>query len=137
MPDPWEYILALDEELLQGGVVVSEWSACLVRDADTCFAAGAYVAAVITGMAAVEAHLRYERGDGHSAFHLIDDAEHLTLQEKSELPALRRYRNRWVHVREPWDDEALLDCPPKEESMDMAKRALRAMRVVLYALPAV
>jgi len=35
-----EYILQLDDELLVGGVILSEWSACLVRDADEAFVQG-------------------------------------------------------------------------------------------------
>jgi hypothetical protein len=59
----WQLITDLDEGLLKEGVTLSEWSAFLVRDADTAFASGADLAAILTALAAVESHLKYEWGD--------------------------------------------------------------------------
>lgn len=39
--DKWDYINKLDEELLKGGVALSEWSVFLVQDTDIAFASGA------------------------------------------------------------------------------------------------
>ncbi len=42
----WAFLVALDEELLKGGVVLSEWCSFIVREADTAFANGAHLGRV-------------------------------------------------------------------------------------------
>jgi len=44
--EKWNYIVELDDKLLTGGVMHSEWSSIMVREADTAFANGAHLAAV-------------------------------------------------------------------------------------------
>ncbi len=39
----WALLIALDDELLRGGVILSEWCAFIVREADTAFANGAHL----------------------------------------------------------------------------------------------
>jgi len=58
--DRWKFIIELDEELLKGGVMLSEWCSFIVREADTTFASGSFLAAIITAMAAIETYLRSE-----------------------------------------------------------------------------
>ena len=63
--DKWQYLVDLDERLLLGGVILSEWAAFLIRDADTAFVGGAHLASIITGLAGVETHLRGEGGSSN------------------------------------------------------------------------
>jgi hypothetical protein len=35
--EKWEFILALDDELLKGGVILPEWCSVIVREADVAF----------------------------------------------------------------------------------------------------
>ena len=39
----WAHLVALDDELLKGGVIHSEWCTFIVRDADTAFAGGVLI----------------------------------------------------------------------------------------------
>lgn len=46
----WEMLIALDEELLKGGVVLSEWCSFIVREADMAFVNGAHLASILTAV---------------------------------------------------------------------------------------
>ena len=58
--EKWTHLAKLEDELLLGGVILSEWTTFLVRDADTAFCAGANLSAILSAQAAMDAHLRYE-----------------------------------------------------------------------------
>ena len=135
--EKWAYLVELDDTLLQGGVILSEWATFLVKDADLAFVSGAHLASIITGLAGVETHLRSEGGS--SKQRLVDLIEQSDLDEdlKQELQILRKYRNKWVHVAEPWKDGALLDSPEKHgaELEEMAKRCAVALRRTFYTNP--
>lgn len=135
--DKWQYLLALDEQLLKGGVILSEWAAFLIRDADIAFVGGAYLASIITGLAGVETYLRGESGEYKQRFvELIDESE-LETDLKQELHALRKYRNKWVHVADPINDTSLLESPNRyeEELEEMARRCAVALRRTIYTNP--
>ena len=135
--EKWAYLVELDETLLQGGVVLSEWATFLVKDADLAFVGGAHLAGIITGLAGVETHLRGE--EGSSKRRLVELIAESDLEEdlKQELQILRKYRNKWVHVAEPWEDDALLDSPEEHEAEleEMAKRCAVALRRTIYTNP--
>jgi hypothetical protein len=112
----WEFINALDEEYLKGGVILSEWCTFIVRSADEAFVAGAFLASILTAVASIETHLRSECGhNARRTFSQLIDACGLAQTMIEELHTLRRYRNRWVHVNDPWDDSSLIDEPEKHE----------------------
>ena len=52
--EKWEYLVELDERLLQGGVILSEWATFLIKSADISFVSGAHLASIITGLAGIE-----------------------------------------------------------------------------------
>lgn len=128
-------MVALDDELLKGGVVLSEWCAFIVRDADTAFASGAHLAAILTSVSGIETYLRSEHSKTgrERLVELIDTAE-IEASLKADLHALRKYRNRWVHVDRPWEDDALLEHPEAvdDELEEMAFFAVRALRRTIY-----
>ena len=62
----WDYLLKLDEELLVGGVILSEWCSMIVREADTAYARGAHLASILTAVSGIETYLRSESGGGRS-----------------------------------------------------------------------
>lgn len=135
--EKWEYLIQLDETLLQGGVILSEWATYLIKSADLAFVGGAHLASIITGLAGVETHLR---GEGESSKkRLVDLIEQSDLEEelKQELQILRKYRNKWVHVADPWDDDDLLESPDQHEAEleEMAKRCAVALRRTIYTNP--
>ena len=135
--EKWEYLCALDETLLQGGVILSEWATYLVKSADLAFVGGAHLASIITSLAGVETHLRGEGGS--SKERLVDLIKQSDLEEdlKQELQNLRKYRNKWVHVADPWDDDHLLESPEQHEAEleEMAKRCAVALRRTIYTNP--
>jgi hypothetical protein len=131
----WEYLIALDEELLKGGVILSEWCSFIVREADVAFANGAHLASILTAVAGIEAYLRSEHSQAakERLVALINQSS-LDSDLKTDLHALRKYRNRWVHVDDPWDAGSLLERPEETEREleEMALLATRALRRTIY-----
>ena len=132
-----EYILELDDELLRGGVILSEWSTFLIRDADTAFCNGAYLATILNVVAGIESHLRFEyqsKKEKHLGLYELIKNSPIDDGLKKEIHNLRRYRNQWVHVNEPQDDHKLLDNPSQieKEIETVATKAIRILRQVIY-----
>ncbi len=133
-----EYINKLDEELLIGGVMLSEWSTFLIRDTDTAFCSGASLAAILVSQAAIESHLRFEYSDaqktGNVGFYNLIENSPIPDELKSNLHKLRKYRNKWIHVNDPHEDDDLLSKPEYYESEleVMAKFAVKVLREVIY-----
>ncbi len=125
----WAFLLALDDEYLLGGVMLSEWTTFLVRDVDTAFCNHANLTAILAAQSAIECHLRY----GYSSFHAGNRLGFYELIEQSPLEAslkadmhkLRRFRNTWVHVNDQQDDQQLLSDP---KSTRMRSRRWRYSR---------
>ncbi len=130
--------MRLDEELLLGGVILSEWSTFLIKDADEAYCNRANLAAILVAQAAIESHLRYEYLDdiAKNKFGFYDLIEQSTLQLelKVDLHNLRKYRNKWVHVNDPREDSDLLNRPEyyEAELEQFAALAIKAMRQVIY-----
>lgn len=135
--EKWQYLVDLDERLLKGGVMLSEWATFLIKDADLAFVSGANLASIITGLAGAETHLRGECGEKNQRFVDLIDQSNLEEDLKRELHILRRYRNRWVHVADPWEDASLLEFPDKHEAEleEMARRCAIVLRRTIYANP--
>ena len=131
----WSHLAALDDELLKGGVILSEWCSLIVREADTAFANGAHLASILTAVSGIETYLRSEHSvtGKERLVELISQSE-IEADLKADLHALRKYRNRWVHVDSPWEDENLLEHPEvvEGELEEMAFFAARALRRTIY-----
>ena len=131
----WALLVALDDELLGGGVILSEWCAFIVREADTAFANGAHLASILTAVSAIETYLRSEHAaTGKERLVELIDRSSIDTGLKGDLHALRKYRNRWVHVDDPWNDAKLLEQPEikERELEDMALFAARVLRRTIY-----
>jgi hypothetical protein len=106
----WTFITALDDELLKGGVILSEWCSFIVRETDIAFAAGAHLAAIVTAMAGIETYLRSEYGaDQRMSLYALIEHSPVVETLKGDIHALRKFRNRWVHVPDPQDDQDVLE----------------------------
>ncbi len=131
----WSYLLKLDDELLKGGVFLSEWCSFIVREADIAFAKGAHLGAILTAVSGIETHLRaeYAAGPKERFVELIDRAA-ITSKLRTDLHKLRMYRNKWVHVSDPWEDQEVLAEPERyeRELEDMALFSARLLREVIY-----
>jgi hypothetical protein len=133
--DRWDLLNALDDELLKGGVVLSEWCSHIVREADLAFVGRAHLAAILTALAGVETYLRSEYAvTGKERLVELISLSAIPRQLKEDLHRLRTYRNKWVHVDEPWNDAALLEGPEnaERELEEMALFAARALRQTIY-----
>ena len=134
----WDFLVQLDEELLKGGVILSEWCGFIVREADTAFAKGAHLASILMAVSGIETYLRseYSQECKQKLYELIEQSP-IDSELKDDLHKLRKYRNKWVHVDEPWDDEELLDAPEKyeQELEEMAMFAARVLRRTIYENP--
>lgn len=131
----WAHLVALDEELLRGGVILSEWCAFIVREADTAFVKGAHLASILTAVSGIETYLRaeYRETGKEGLFELIEKAP-IDSKLKIDLHKLRKYRNKWVHVEEPWDNDLVLESPEMLDSEieEIAFFAARLLRRTIY-----
>lgn len=134
----WAQLTALDEELIKGGVILSEWCSFIVREADTAFANGAHLASILTAVSGIETYLRseYSKTGKERLAELINQAA-IDGGLKNDLHTLRKYRNKWVHVDDPWDDADLLERPEETEHEleQMAFFAAHALRKTIYENP--
>lgn len=91
----WDHLVALDEELLKDGVILSEWCSFIVRETDLAFVSGAHLASILTSVSAIETYLRSEYGE-KSRTRLIDLIEKASLNSAltKDLHTLRQYRNK-------------------------------------------
>lgn len=53
-----QYLNSLDDELLQGGFILSEWCIFIVRQCDIAFVHGANLACILTAVSGIETYLR-------------------------------------------------------------------------------
>ncbi|WP_046567200.1 hypothetical protein [Paraburkholderia fungorum] len=131
----WSHLTDLDEELLKGGVILSEWCSFIVREADTAFVYGTHLAAILTIVSGIETYLRSEY-EVRGRERLVDLIEHSPISDdlKADLHRLRKYRNRWVHVDDPRCDGNLIEKPEKmtRELEHMAVFAARILRKTIY-----
>lgn len=137
--EKWDYILKLDEQLLKGDVILSEWTNFLAKDAEIAFCCGANLSSILACQAAIESHLRYDyfeinESKGWGFFLLIENSS-LDIDLKTELHELRKFRNKWVHVANPTDDAELLERPEyhEEELQKLAGKAVAMMLKTLYS----
>jgi hypothetical protein len=93
------------------------------------------LAAVLTAVAGIETYLRSEYAvtGKERLVDLISDAP-IPEDLKSDLHRLRKYRNKWVHVDDPWNDGQLLERPAdtEQELEEMALFAVRSLRRSIY-----
>lgn len=131
----WSHLVALDDELLKGGVILSEWCSFIVREADIAFAEGANLASILTAVSGIETYLRSEHAETGKE-RLVDLIGRASIDAslKADLNALRKYRNKWVHVDDPWNDSSLLERSEdtEDELERMALFAARALRRTIY-----
>lgn len=131
----WDHLIALDEALLKGGVILSEWCSFIVREADTAFTGGAHLASILVAVSGVETYLRSEYSTGkRERLATLIDSSPIDPLLKQDLHTLRKYRNKWVHVDDPWNNSELLEKPEETENEleDMAFFAARALRRTIY-----
>jgi hypothetical protein len=128
-------LIALDEELLKGAVILSDWCTFIIQEADTAFINGANLASILTAVAGIETHLRAENLHlKHERLVTLIDNSGFDEDLKQELHALRRYRNRWVHIDEPWEEDSLLGSAENAqvELERMAIVAAKSLRRTIY-----
>ena len=94
------------------------------------------VSAILSAQSAIECHLRYEYAEsgGRLGFYELIEQAPLQPELKADLHRLRHFRNRWVHINDPHDDDCLLSRPEVHEAEieQMAASTMRLLRRVLY-----
>ncbi|MBD2717997.1 hypothetical protein [Synechococcus sp. FACHB-909] len=136
--DRWAQLVGLDEELLKGGVILSEWCSFIVQEADVAFADGADLAWIHTTVSGIETYLRSERSEtGKERLIELTNRASIDAGLADDFHVLRIYRNKWIHVDEPWSDSNLLERPEQtEQELEcMALFAVRALRRTIYQNP--
>lgn len=129
------HITQLNERMLRGQVFLSEWCAFIVKETDTAFVRGVFLAAILTAVAGIETYLRaeYRANERKGLNDLIDEAS-IDDDLRRDLHSLRRYRNTWVHVNDPWNDDRLIQSPEelRNELERTALFAVTTLRRVIY-----
>jgi len=131
----WEQLVLLDEKYLEGGIILSEWCSFLCRDTELAYASGAFLSTIITAVAGIEAYLRseYKHDEKHtSLFKLIKESP-IEPKLKEDIQVLRKYRNKWVHIDNPWEDEILLE-KAEDYEKQIEEMALFAIDVLLRTI---
>lgn len=131
----WKILTSLDEELLRGGVMLSEWCSFIVKEADIAFVGGAHLATILTSVSGIETFLRAEISTtGKKQLVELINCSTFNEELKNDLHKLRKYRNKWVHVDAPWDDDVILKNPNEfdKELESMAFFAIRTLRRTIY-----
>lgn len=134
----WNYLVALDDELLKGGAIINVKASTLVQNADIAYCSGAPVAAIVLAVAAMESHMRSEYGLASArGFKDVIDASNFDDVTRKALHALRIERNHWVHARDEGEADNWLnnDIAGAERLEPVARDAVRLLRVVLYENP--
>src|SRR5436190_21215290 len=132
------YLFNLDEDLLKGSDMFSAWCHFLILEADTAFIRRAHLAAIVTAMAGMEAQLRFDHSEprDHLSLAQLIDKSAIPDDLKKEIHELRRFRNKWVHVSDPWDESLLehIEHPEtfQSEIEPWALRAVTALRRAFY-----
>ena len=127
----WDFINQLGEDFIKGGVMLSKWFTLLIRDADVAFTTGANLAALLTALAGIESHLKYEYSEKKRECHIVMiDKAPIDEGLRLNLHRLRIYRNTWVHVDDPSDDETFLPelWKHEREFEGMAILAIKSLR---------
>jgi hypothetical protein len=129
------FVLSLEDELLKGGVMLPEWTTRISQEAIESFVGGRHLACLLTGMAAIETQLRSDHGGSQTRLQDLVKESGFPNALKESLHSLRRYRNRWVHVSDPWDDQVLLGKSDavEEELFQMSKLCVELMMRVLFS----
>lgn len=131
----WNHLIAIDDEMLKGCVILSEWYTFIVRDVDTAFVAGAHIACIVLSTSGIETYLRseYTSRNRQPLVALIDGSP-IKADLKTEIHTLRKFRNKWVHINDPWTDHQLLDKLEaiEDELEQMAFFAVRTLRKTIY-----
>ena len=135
-----EYLLSLEDKFLQGGVILSEWCNFIVIEASNAFIAGANLAAILTSTAGIETYLRAEYSSKkEERFYFLIENSMLKEELKNKLHKLRKYRNQWTHIKDPWDDDSLLEYPDKvnKELEKMSYFAMNCLFEVIFDMPGI
>ncbi|MCW7471725.1 hypothetical protein [Leptospira kanakyensis] len=135
--EKWDYLLSLDEKYLQGGVMLSEYCTYLIKNCDLSFVIDAHLSTIITAVAGIETFLRSESSEIKQSFQELINISNLDNESKENLHRLRKFRNKWVHVNEPWNDSELLEFTEKvdKELEEYSILAVNLLRKVSYSNP--
>lgn len=133
--EKWSYIVDLDETILVVGVTINEYVAELIKNADISFVYGAYLASIITSVAAIEGYLRSETNNLKQSLRDLIEKSELSIEDIESLHNLRRYRNKVVHFNNAWDEDVILSSYNEFSNNleNVAKEAIRLLRVVSYS----
>lgn len=119
-----EVLLAIQEDVLKGGISIQDWTTFQLENAYISYCAGATLSCVIMCQAAIESYIRDdERLSDRSFYDLIENSSY-SEDMKKKLHILREYRNKWAHINEKNEEFNINEA-------ELEKMALFSYRLVL------
>lgn len=117
-------LLDIQEEVLQGGISVQDWTTFQLMNAYISYCAGATLSCIIMCQTAIESYLRDDEHLSDMSF--LDLIENCSYDQeiKGKLHKLRKYRNKWTHINDH-DNEFLI------EENELEEMALFSYRLAL------
>lgn len=107
-------LLAIQDEVLKGGLCVQDWTTFQLENAYISYCAGATLSCIIMCQAAIESYMRDdEQLSDRSFYDLIEKCSYNQVI-KGKLHKLREFRNKWTHINEQ-NNEFVIDNKELEE----------------------
>ncbi|MBO7608498.1 MAG: hypothetical protein J6T28_12920 [Paludibacteraceae bacterium] len=124
-------LLDIQEEVLQGGISVQDWTTFQLMNAYISYCAGATLSCIIMCQTTIESYMRDDEQLSDRSFHdLIENCSY-NQEMKRKLHKLRKYRNNWTHINEQ-GNEFLID---ENELEEMALFSYRLALEVFHYYP--
>lgn len=98
----------IQDEVLRGGICLEDWTSFQLENAYISFCAGADLSCILMCQAAIESFLRRDEYISSRSFFDVIEKCPLSKDLRNRLHHLRQYRNKWMHIDDLEDDNAIV-----------------------------
>ena len=92
-------LLKIQDEVITGGICFDEFTSFQLENAYIAFCAGADLACIMMCQTAIESYINDDEQIESNSFYDLIEKSSYSLDFKQKLHHLRKYRNKWVHIR--------------------------------------
>lgn len=93
-------MLAIQDDVLKGGICIQDWTTFQLENAYISYCAGANLSCIIMCQASIESFMRDDEHLSNRSFYDLIESCSYSLEIKNKLHKLRNYRNKWTHINE-------------------------------------